>query len=96
MAHTKAAGSTRLGRESASQRLGIKLFDGQAVKAGFVLARQRGTKWVPGKNVKKGSDDTLYATSSGIVKFTTKKLKRFDGNRKIVKVINIVNSDTAK
>ena len=96
MAHTKAAGSTRLGRESASQRLGIKLFDGQAVKVGFVLARQRGTKWVPGKNVKKGSDDTLYATSSGIVKFTTKKLKRFDGNRKIVKVINIVNSDTAK
>jgi len=96
MAHTKAAGSTRLGRESASQRLGIKLFDGQAVKAGFVLARQRGTKWVPGKNVKKGNDDTLYATSSGIVKFTTKKLKRFDGNRKIVKVINIVNSDTAK
>jgi len=96
MAHTKAAGSTRLGRESASQRLGIKLFDGQSVKVGFVLARQRGTKWVPGKNVKKGSDDTLYATSSGIVKFTTKKLKRFDGNRKIVKVINIVNSDTAK
>ena len=96
MAHTKAAGSTRLGRESASQRLGIKLFDGQVVKVGFILARQRGTKWVPGKNVKKGSDDTLYAISSGTVKFTTKKLKCFDGNRKIVKVINIVNSDTAK
>lgn len=90
MAHTKAAGSTRLGRESASQRLGIKLFDGQAVKVGFILARQRGTKWVPGQNVKKGSDDTLYATSNGTVKFTTKKLKRFDGRRKIVKVINIV------
>jgi len=90
MAHTKAAGSTRLGRESASQRLGIKLFDGQLVKVGFVLVRQRGTKWVPGKNVKKGSDDTLYAISSGTVKFTTKKLKCFDGNRKIVKVINVV------
>ncbi|KKQ92965.1 MAG: 50S ribosomal protein L27 [Candidatus Azambacteria bacterium GW2011_GWA2_39_10] len=90
MAHTKAAGSTRLGRESASQRLGIKLFDGQVVKVGFILARQRGTKWVPGKNVKKGSDDTLYAISSGTVKFTTKKLKCFDGNRKIVKVINVV------
>ncbi|OGD25723.1 50S ribosomal protein L27 [Candidatus Azambacteria bacterium RIFCSPHIGHO2_01_FULL_40_24] len=93
MAHTKAAGSTRLGRESASQRLGIKLFDGQTVKVGFILARQRGTKWVPGKNVKKSSDDTLYATSSGIVKFTTKKLKRFNGQRKIVKVINIVDSN---
>ena len=89
MAHTKAAGSTRLGRESASKRLGIKLFDGQAVKVGFILARQRGTKWIPGKNVKKGSDDTLYAVSDGIVKFTVKKLKRFDGSRKIVRVINI-------
>lgn len=89
MAHTKAAGSTRLGRESASKRLGIKLFDGQIVKTGFILARQRGTKWVPGKNVKKGSDDTLYAASNGIVKFNVKKLKRFNGQRKIVKVINI-------
>ncbi len=89
MAHTKAAGSTRLGRESASKRLGIKLFDGQTVKVGFILARQRGAKWVPGKNVKKGSDDTLYAVSNGIVKFTVKKLKRFDGSRKIVRVINI-------
>lgn len=89
MAHTKAAGSTRLGRESASKRLGVKLFDGQPVKTGFVLVRQRGTKWVPGKNVKKGSDDTLYATSSGIVKFTTKKLKRFDSRKKIFKVINV-------
>lgn len=90
MAHTKAAGSTRLGRESASKRLGIKLFNGQPVKTGFILARQRGTKWVPGKNVKKGSDDTLYAVSNGVVKFTDKKLRRFNGQRKIVKVINIL------
>ena len=90
MAHTKAAGSTRLGRESASQRLGVKLFDGQVVKVGFILVRQRGTKWVPGKNVKRGSDDTLYAISNGVVKFSTKKLKSFDGRRKIVKVVNIV------
>lgn len=96
MAHTKAAGSTGLGRESASKRLGIKLFDGQAVKIGFILARQRGTKWIPGKNVKKGSDDTLYATLNGIVKFTTKKLKGFDGRRKIVKVVNIVDSNIVK
>lgn len=89
MAHTKAAGSTRLGRESASKRLGVKLFNGQIVKAGFILARQRGTKWIPGKNVKKGRDDTLYAVSSGTVKFTDKILKRFDNKRKIVKVINV-------
>ena len=90
MAHTKAAGSTRLGRESASQRLGVKLFDGQVVKIGFILVRQRGTKWVPGKNVKKGSDDTLYAISNGVVKFSTKKLKSFDGRRKIVKAVYVV------
>lgn len=96
MAHTKAAGSTRLGRESASKRLGIKLFNGQPVKAGFILARQRGTKWVPGKNVKKGSDDTLYAVSSGILKFTDKKLKRFNGQRKTVKVINVTDKNITK
>lgn len=90
MAHTKAAGSTRLGRESASQRLGVKLFDGQTVKIGFILVRQRGTKWVPGKNVKKGSDDTLYSIKNGVVKFTTKKLKSFDGSKKIVKVVNVI------
>lgn len=89
MAHTKAAGSTRLGRESASKRLGVKLFNGQIVKAGFILVRQRGTKWIPGENVKKGRDDTLYAVSSGTVKFTDKILKRFDNKRRIVKVINV-------
>lgn len=90
MAHTKATGSTRLGRESASKRLGIKLFDGQRAKPGSILARQRGTKWIPGKNVKKGGDDTLYAAKEGLVKFTTKKQKKFDGSRRIVKVINIL------
>lgn len=90
MAHTKAAGSTRLGRESASKRLGVKLFDGQTVKTGFVLIRQRGTKWVPGKNVKRGRDDTLYSIKNGIVKFTAKKLKSFDGRKKIVKVVNVI------
>ncbi len=90
MAHTKAAGSTRLGRESKSKRLGIKLFDGQSVKSGNVLARQRGAKWIPGKNVKQGRDDTLYAFKNGIVKFTTKKMKRFDNSRRIAKVINVI------
>lgn len=90
MATTKSAGSTRLGRESASKRLGIKLFDGEAVKAGNVLVRQRGTKWVPGKNVKKGNDDTLYALCAGIIKFSDKKAKRYDGSRRIFKVVNVI------
>ncbi len=90
MAHTKAGGSTRLGRESASKRLGIKLFDGELVKAGNVLVRQRGTKWVPGKNVKRGNDDTLYALRPGVIKFTDKKAKRYDGSRRIFKVINVI------
>lgn len=79
MAHKKAGGSTALGRDSQSQRLGIKLFAGQFAKAGSILVRQRGTKVRPGKNVKKGSDDTLFATAAGIVKFTSKKIKKFTG-----------------
>lgn len=90
MAHTKATGSTRLGRESHSKRLGVKLFDGQAVKIGNILIRQRGAKWVAGKNVKRGNDDTLYAAKDGIVKFTTKKLKRYDNARRIAKIINVI------
>ena len=90
MAHTKAAGSTRLGRESQSKRLGVKLFDGETVKIGNILVRQRGTKWLAGRNVKRGTDDTLYALKSGFVKFSTKKIKRFDGRRRVVKIINII------
>jgi len=89
MAHTKAAGSTRLGRESHSKRLGVKLFDGEKVQPGSVIIRQRGSKWLSGENVKKGSDDTLYALKAGVVKFFTKKVKRFDGSRRIVKAVKI-------
>jgi large subunit ribosomal protein L27 len=80
MAHKKAGGSTALGRDSQSKRLGIKLFGGQIAKVGNVLVRQRGTKWHAGKNVRKGSDDTLYAVEVGTVKFTAKKVRGFDGN----------------
>ena len=80
MAHKKAGGSTALGRDSQSQRLGIKKFGGQTAKIGNILVRQRGTKWHPGKNVRIGSDDTLYAVSVGVVKFTAKKVRGFDGN----------------
>jgi len=89
MAHTKAAGSTRLGRESHSKRLGVKLFDGEQVQAGNVIIRQRGTKWLPGDNVKRGSDDTLYALKSGTIKFITKKVKRFDGSSRAAKIVKV-------
>ncbi|MCX6813648.1 MAG: 50S ribosomal protein L27, partial [Candidatus Azambacteria bacterium] len=87
MAHTKATGSTRLGRESHSKRLGVKLFDGEKVEVGNVIIRQRGSKWLPGANVKRGSDDTLYALKAGSIKFLSKKIKRFDGSRRIVKIV---------
>ena len=72
MAHKKAGGSSRNGRDSAGQRLGVKLFGGQSVIAGNVLARQRGTKWHAGQNVGTGKDHTLFALIDGQVKFNTK------------------------
>lgn len=69
MAHKKGQGSSRNGRDSHSQRLGIKVGAGELVKAGSILARQRGTKWHPGKNVARGTDDTLFALVDGIVSF---------------------------
>jgi large subunit ribosomal protein L27 len=89
MAHTKAGGSTRLGRDSASKRLGVKLFGGQLAKAGEILVRQRGTKWEPGTNVAKGADDTIYAKKSGHVKFQKKKILKFTGKLDTKTVINI-------
>ncbi|MFH1292403.1 MAG: 50S ribosomal protein L27 [bacterium] len=90
MAHKKAGGSTRLGRDSASKRLGVKVHDGQVIKAGMIITRQRGSKIHPGKNVKKGKDDTLFALIAGKVKFTQKKRKRFDGTLKLAKYANVV------
>ncbi len=69
MSKTKGGGSTRNGRDSQAQRLGVKIFDGTTVKAGAIIVRQRGTKFHPGTNVGKGGDDTLFATSEGKVKF---------------------------
>jgi large subunit ribosomal protein L27 len=69
MAHKKGQGSTRNGRDSHSKRLGIKVGSGEIVKAGSILVRQRGTRWHPGKNVAKGTDDTLFALADGIVAF---------------------------
>ena len=89
MSKTKAGGSTRLGRDSAGKRLGVKLFGGQFARAGEVLVRQRGTKWEPGENVARGKDDTLYAKVDGYVKFTRQELKKFTGKLKRKTVINI-------
>lgn len=83
MSHKKAGGSTSNVHDSNAQRLGVKMFGGQFVKAGNILVRQRGTKFHPGSNVMKGNDDTLFATVAGIVEFTHKKIKRFSG--KLVK-----------
>ena len=69
MAHTKSQGSSTNGRDSQGQRLGVKRYGSQIVKAGEVLVRQRGTKFLAGINVRKGSDDTLFATKNGVVKF---------------------------
>ena len=81
MAHKKGQGSSRNGRDSNAQRLGVKRFGGEQVLAGNILVRQRGTKFHPGANVKKGSDDTLFAVTNGVVKFEIKR-----GNRRVVSV----------
>lgn len=89
MAHKKAGGTTRLGRDSESKRLGVKLSDGQLAKAGAIIIRQRGTRYRPGANVKKGKDDTLFSQVNGKVEFATKKLKRFNGKLKDAKIVNV-------
>ncbi|HET8675122.1 MAG TPA: 50S ribosomal protein L27 [Blastocatellia bacterium] len=75
MAHKKGVGSSRNGRDSNAQRLGVKRFGGQAVNGGEILVRQRGTKFKPGLNVGRGSDDTLFALVTGVVKFEEKGRK---------------------
>ncbi|AOS96869.1 50S ribosomal protein L27 [Microbulbifer flavimaris] len=82
MAHKKAGGSTRNGRDSESKRLGVKRFGGQAVAAGNIIVRQRGTKFHAGVNVGMGKDHTLFATADGVVKFEVKG----PNNRKFVSI----------
>jgi len=89
MSKTKSAGSTSLGRDSRPQYLGVKLFGGQKAQPGSIIVRQRGTKFLPGKNVRKGKDDTLYAIAKGVVKFATKRIRKFDGSRRVAKVVNV-------
>ncbi len=82
MAHKKGQGSSRNGRDSNSKRLGVKVSDGQSILAGGIIIKQRGTKVLPGENVKRSSDDSLFATANGIVKFGRK-----GRDRKVVSVV---------
>jgi len=90
MAHKIAGGSTKNGRDSKSKRLGVKLFGGQFAKTGNIIIKQRGTKFRPGKNVRRGNDDTLYAAKDGIVQFATKKVVAFTGKKIEKKFVNII------
>ncbi len=89
MAKTKSTGATKLGRDSQPKYLGIKLFEGQKAKPGMIIVRQRGTKFLPGENVKRGADDTLYAVKEGTVRFVSKTKRNFNNSRKIVKIVKI-------
>ena len=89
MAKTKAAGASKLGRDSEPKYLGVKLYEGEKVKPGQIIIRQRGTKFLPGKNVKRGRDDTLYALKEGVVKFSTKRKRSFDNSQRIAKIVNV-------
>ncbi len=85
MAHKKGMGSSRNGRDSNAQRLGVKRFGGEMVTGGSIIVRQRGTKFLPGRNVGRGSDDTLFAKSNGIVKF-----ERFSKTKLMVSILEPV------
>ncbi|HLI72752.1 MAG TPA: 50S ribosomal protein L27 [Acidimicrobiales bacterium] len=76
MSKTKGGGSTRNGRDSKSQRLGVKVYDGTAIPAGAIIVRQRGTRFHPGENVGRGGDDTLFATAAGVVHYGNRKGRR--------------------
>ena len=84
MAHKKAGGSTKNGRDSESKRLGVKVYGGQQINSGSIIVRQRGTKFHPGNNVGIGKDHTLFATAEGVVQFVQKGPK----NRKYAEVVS--------
>ena len=92
MAHTKSLGTSKNLRESAAQRLGVKKQDGEAINAGQIIIRQRGTRYIPGKNTKLGSDDTIYAAVNGKVKFKSSKKTKFDGNIRYIKIVEVITA----
>lgn len=89
MSKTKTKATSRMGKDSKPKYLGVKLYAGEKVKSGMIIVRQRGTKFLPGKNVGLGKDHTLFALKSGVVKFQTKRKKKFDGSQQMTKVVNV-------
>lgn len=92
MAHTKSAGAGKYGRDSQPKYLGVKKTDGVAAKAGDILIRQRGTRFIAGGGVRRGGDDTLYAIRQGTVKFHTVRKERFDGSWRHAKQVSVVGA----
>lgn len=95
MAHTKSGGSTQLGRDSQSKRLGVKLADGEYAHPGQIIVRQRGTKVRPGSNVRRGADDTLYAAAAGIVQFQQRRVASMGQRTQRRTVVNVVPAQHA-
>ena len=89
MAHTKAGGSTKLGRDSVAKRLGVKIHDGVKTGVGQIIIRQHGTHYIAGANVGRGGDDTLFALKEGVVRFSTKTKTKFDGSRRTATVVAV-------
>ena len=92
MSTSKSTGASRLGRDSESKRLGIKIVGGGTAKTGMIIIRQRGSKFWAGDNVRTGKDWTLYAVKEGIVKFTTKRKNHFDGEAKRVSIVSVIEA----
>lgn len=89
MAHTKSSGAGKYGRDSQPKYLGVKKHDGERVKTGDILVRQRGTKFLAGQGVKRGGDDTLFAISTGTVKFKACRKTNFDGSKRRAAVVSV-------
>jgi len=90
MAHTKAGGSTALGRDSQAKRLGVKKYSGETVKSGNIIIRQRGTQFRAGEGTEMGKDYTIFAVTDGVVKFLKKKVTRYTGALKKTNVVSVV------
>lgn len=90
MAHTKSAGAGKYGRDSQPKYLGVKKHDGEKVKTGDIVIRQRGSKFLAGQGIKRGGDDTLYAARQGAIKFSDARKIRFDGSRRYTKLVEVI------
>lgn len=96
MAHRKTGGSTQLGRDSQSKRLGVKIFAGQLAKKGAIIVKQRGSKFYPGLNAKQSGDDTIFALAEGLVSFRRKRAQAYDGKIVFRKMIDVKPAEVKK